>query len=406
MQKRETALNAIAFGLLFLYLNLAAASFPAFVEPSLRGVSIWRVDADSTKYMIIASYVHAGGGSAALIVGLLSLARNLLLPILVALTLKTDLQIALFNMSLFFGAMWIISKGCSKFRWYFFIPAVLASPTTFEALLTLNKEIFTLLSAALFVYWVCTRSRFVMMTLLILSACLRWEQAFAIGCFILLLRLRARPKAAIPLLIAGISIVYPIAIAYVSRGVAEEAIESSSSTLYAHINVLQNHGLYFLLILPKLAIALLSQVVRFWAPFYDPTRLHDLPTGPFVLIDQICMCIVFLVALCKKLWNTENTIAYFVIIYCIVFLAAPENSPRYLYMVYILTAAMIASPDLQVIKPFEKARKSNGSRIFVRRLRTFRLPVRSREYRTDLEASVGGSESVRIRGRLDGEIVA
>jgi hypothetical protein len=66
------------------------------------------------------------------------------------------------------------------------------------------------------------------------------------------------------MLIVGISAAYPFAMASVDVGVDPKVI--STSVLFAQINVLQSYGLYFALLVPKLMIALLSQVVQFWIP--------------------------------------------------------------------------------------------------------------------------------------------
>jgi hypothetical protein len=355
MPKREAALNAINFFLLAIYLVLGAITFYMFVEPSLNGTNGWRVYADSVVYMDVADFIRDQGFIGA-VASLLSFARNLILPGLVALTLRTEAHIAIFNVALFFIALGILARTYSRFKWYVFLPIILASPTTYEALFTLNKEIFVFLSAAIMARWFRTKSVILIFLLITLSVALRWEQALVILSFVSLIRMKVSPKLAAAVLIVGISIGYPFAIAAVSAGIPEDA---SSPALYAQINILQSYGLYFALFIPKMAIAMLSQVIRFWTPFVDPVRLHDLPTGPFVLVDQICMCFVAIASWFKGIWVMENPVVYFVLVYCLVYLAAPENQPRYFYMIYVLMAAVLSSQELQLLRISPKADRPN-----------------------------------------------
>ena len=340
-------LDAAAVCALAIYLIACALTFDSWVEPTLRGSSEWRIAADSTVYMGVADHIRERGSGGA-IVGLLALSRNLILPALVAVALKTDERIAVFNIVIFFVALYALARTFPQFRWYVFLPIVLASPTTYEALLTLNKELFVFLCAAVMARWFQTKSSILMIGLLLLSMALRWEQALVIICFSVLLSMKVRPVHAAVLMIIGISIAYPFAIPSVDVGA--DVTKSSSSAFYAEINALQSYGLYFILLVPKAIIALLSHVVRFWTLFADPARLHDLPTGLFVLVDQLCMCFVIVAAWRKKLWKLENPVVYFVLVYCVIFFAAPENSPRYLYMLFVLMTALLASPELQSLR--------------------------------------------------------
>lgn len=339
----------MAFCSLAIYLAFCAVSFYEFVEPSLNGTNGWRVYADSDVYMGAADFMRGQGTSEAA-VALLSLARNLILPAIVALTLKSAAHFAIFNIALFFLAMGILARTFSRFNWYIFLPIILASPTTYQALLTLNKEIFVFLSAALIARWFKTRSNLLLGILVVLSLALRWEQALVILCFVFLLKTKVSPRHAALLLLVGISIAYPFALAFVSNDIPEEVRGVSSSEFYRQINQLQNYGLYFVLVIPKIVTALLSQVVRFWTPFVDTARLHDLPTGPFVLVDQLCMCFVVIAAWVRRLWVIDNPVVYFVLVYCLIFFAAPENSPRYLYLLFVLMAAVLSSTELQSLR--------------------------------------------------------
>jgi hypothetical protein len=347
MLRRRAALNSIAFCGLAVYLLLAAISFFTFVKPSLNGTNEWRVYADSLVYMDVGDSMRTNGASVEA-VALMSPARNLTVPGFVAFALQTPANIAIFNVMVFIAALLLLERTFSTFKWYVFLPIVLASPTTYEALLTLNKEIFVFFGAVVLSRWFKSRSAILMTLLILLSLVLRWEQAFVILFFLILLRLKIPPKGAATAMIIVISAAYPFAMASVDVG--GDVKQNSSSALFAQLNVLQGYGLFFAVLVPKMIIALLSQVVRFWSPFVDQERLHDLPTGLFVLVDQICMCLVIVASLCRRLWVADNPVVYFIVVYCLIFLAAPENSPRYLYMLFVIIALLLSSNELQALR--------------------------------------------------------
>jgi hypothetical protein len=41
---------------------------------------------------------------------------------------------------------------------------------------------------------------------------------------------------------------------------------------------------------------------------------------------------------------------YFALVFCVIYFAAPENSPRYLYMLYVLMSALLSSSELQTLR--------------------------------------------------------
>jgi hypothetical protein len=195
MSRRCRALNGIAFWGLSIYLVLAFVSFFTFVEPSLNGPNGWRVYADSDVYMEVANYIRNQGGIASA-VALLSLARNLILPAIVVLTLGTAAHIAIFNVAVFLAALGILAQTFPRFKWHVFLPIILVSPTTYQALLTTNKEIFVFLSAVFIARWFQTRSMTLMYLLILLSAALRWEQALVVLFFLIFIRKKISPRFA------------------------------------------------------------------------------------------------------------------------------------------------------------------------------------------------------------------
>lgn len=339
--------NAIALCLLGLYAIFCICTYELVVEPSLRGATDWRLYTDSTVFMDAAQSVQ----QAALVsgfAGLLHLTANYLVPTALALVLKTPGLIALFNAALFFLSCFSLWRTFPDFKWYIFLPIILLSPSGYVSLLSLNKEIFVLFCAVRLAIWFFRPSFWNMALLITFSLVLRWEQALVLLIFLAFQKLDWSPKKAATVLIIGISLLYPFAMQFVH---ATEGLDDSSSSLfYQKLNALQDYGLFFALLVPKLFIALTSQLLRFWEPFLDVRRLHDLPTGVFVIVDQLWMCIVAGWMWRKRLWSPRNGLIYFAMVYTIIILAAPMNSPRYLYLIYVLLVILLSCEDLQRVK--------------------------------------------------------
>ena len=331
--------NKTAFAGLVFYLCLASAAFYGFVDDSLQGWNRWRVGADSSTYVSVAEQVHDADD----LVPLLGFAQNLILPVIVAVSLKSTLNIALFNIVIFLFSIYLLGKTLPDFKFYVFLPFALLAPTTFSALLTLNKEIFTLLSAVLVLRWLVTGSRLLLVLLIMLSLVLRWEQAMVIALFAVIRILNWPPKRVFWMLLLGISVLFPLA----HSAITLPPNLKVSSGLIEEMNKLQDRGLYFLLFVPKLVTALTSQIFRWWIPLLDRERFFDLQTGLFVIGNQLCMVGLAIFAWKKKLWRLKNRIVYFAVVYLVVFCSAPLNSPRYLYMIYIVVAGYASSSLLQ-----------------------------------------------------------
>jgi hypothetical protein len=356
----RTALNGIAFCMLALYLVLGSISFVTFVEPSLNGTNGWRAYGDSDVYMDEANAMRDSGIENEVMVGI-SLSQNFIVPATVGALLQTWTRVAICNIVIFIFSLVVLARTFAHIKWYVFLPIILASTYTYQALFTLNKEIFVFFSAIIMARWFMTRSPRLIIMLILFSMALRWEQAFIILFYLLIQWLRIPLKRAMILLIVGISVAIPFAMA--SVGLQTDVTKESSSALFANINLIESYGLYFVILTPKIAITLLSGVVQFWKPFVDPARLHDLNNGLFVIIDQICLCSVVIVTWRKRLWLKENPVIYFVLIYVLIDFAAPVNAARYLYLIYVLMATVLSSHELQSLRIHKDATTSpSGNR--------------------------------------------
>jgi hypothetical protein len=320
------AFHCAAVALLALYLAVCGFLFTTWVEPSLRGSNEWRVGADSLVYMDVADSWEGG-------TSLVTPTANFFGPVMLALWLRNSREIAIFDVSLFLFAL-LILNGSTR---YVFIVWILINPLTFPSLLTLNKEILSLFCAVLFWRWMVTKQMLLIVMTISLSSIVRWEQALVLLVFIAMQKIQNRRRALV-LLILVISVASPIAHAYLAP--VRPGDEQSATT--GMLVMLQDYGLYALVLPAKALSALTSQIVQFWQ-LADLKRLHDLQTGVFVLGDQLCMCAILLFAWRRKLLHLSSDGIYFIAIYVVVYCAAPLNQPRYFFFCYVLIAAMVSS---------------------------------------------------------------
>lgn len=362
-------LNAVALAVLAFYLVLLVPAFLYFVNPSLEGRNHWRVAADSITYLGVASAIENGSE----ITRFISVTQNLMMPTYQAIILGSNTNIALFNVALFLLSLFILVRTFKEMKLYIFLPLVLLTPLTFAGLLTLNKEIFVFFSAVLFLNWLVTRNKFVFLFLALFSLVLRWEQAFIIVSFAILLKLPICPKKVFILLVVVMSAVFPIVHS------ALNVPEYVRSELIMKLNFLQDKGLFFLIFIPKLLIALTSQLVRWWPPLFEENRIYDLQNGFFVTANQLCMTGLAIWVWRKDLWRIHNKLVYFVVIHVLVLCAAPLNQPRYYYMLYIVVAAFVATPELQTDAPVttavtvERLYQRVGRFLMVEKLSSYRI---------------------------------
>lgn len=258
---------------------------------------------------------------------------NLFGPVMLALWLRSFQNIAIFNVTLFLLALFLLRKE----RWDIFIFWILINPLTFPSLLTLNKEILTLFCAVLFFRWLKTRRMPWYLSSVILSAAVRWEQAFVLLLFLPMMYFRHRRRAVLSLIIM-LSVMGPflkIAFDSITTGTGQSVVTDTLSRL-------QGFGLYFAVLPLKLVVMLTSEVVQFWNVF-DDRRLHDLQTGLFVLGHQLCMCALLLLSWYKRLTKLSLDTTYFIVIYAVIYCAAPLNQPRYFYFIYVLAVLVLSS---------------------------------------------------------------
>ena len=336
--ERWLLLYAIVF-----YLLICLALFFQFVQPSLIGSNSLRIGADSATYLDIAGFVGNSKSSALQGVELVTAEGNLLGPVLVAILARSLLGIALVNISLFVIGMYVASTLPGVRLGPFFV-LLLLNPTLTPALLTVNKEIFSLLAVILFVKYVSSedRSKLLLFILLGISLMARWEQAAVTGALLFLESryspLRHRPKLVLVGLIAVITVTYPIII-------RTKIVDLSAMVAYAAegntgpiLNQIQASYGFPLVVIPKTMINMFGhllspQLILSDLMNGDPSDIQKYVVLP---INCIMMLIVVVVVAARKKFKLHDPVIYWCVFYWVITAVSPILQPRYQYPVYVL----------------------------------------------------------------------
>jgi hypothetical protein len=269
----------------------------------------------------------------------------LLGPVALALLLKSAAAVALFNFALFVISFWCVKsiRGADP---YVFGLLLMLNAETAVSVVTLNKEIFTIISLVLLAKYVYSekRSKLLLLLLLGISLLARWEQAFIILMFLLLRKgwFKYRPWFSITLVVGGISLMYPLLTHGVDMsGFTDQAEGGRAIVLF---NALQAHGGYFLAIVPKIVMSTAGALTTPWYFFGAYTALdpNDLQNRFAVHFHEVAIVALFGWALFKKKFNLREPIPFFIALYLVVTAVNPFIQPRYQYPVYVLLCLQMA----------------------------------------------------------------
>jgi len=317
--------------------------FVQFVRPSLVGSNSLRVGADSATYLDIAGFVGSRKTSALQGVALVTAEGNFLGPVLVAILAGTLWGIALINVSLFVVGMWVASTLPGVRLGPFFL-LLLLNPTLTPALLTVNKEIFSLLAVILFVKYVSSekRSKLFLVILLGISLMARWEQAAVTGTILLLENrhspFRRRPKLVLLGLVLLVTVAYPIVIRTKIINLSAMVTFASEGNTGPILNQIQASYGFPLVMIPKTLINLFGHLLSprlFFSDLVngDPTDIQKYVVLP---INCIMMLVVVVVVAIKKKFNLQDPVIYWCAFYWVITAVSPILQPRYQYPVYVL----------------------------------------------------------------------
>ncbi len=317
------------------YVLLGFVGYFTLVKPHIDQVSEILLGADSGTYMNIASYMRQGGQAG---VALIGLGGNFFGPVLVALVLPSGFQIALFNMVLFAWTLYAAGRIEGVDRWLFALLLML-NMETYVSMITLNKEVFALLSATLFTKYLYgeRRSWFMLAIILITALFARWQQV-AITLIALFFQRNGsfprHPARILAAVVVLIGIAYPLALS--RTDLSAFTIQGDNGGGIAILNAMQAHYLYPLTVFPKVAMNLFGQFLSpkyFFGAYWD-RDFRDLQNQFAIHSHSLATFIVCCILWRQRKIDIRQPMIFFCGLYLAVTAVTPFIQPRYQYPVY------------------------------------------------------------------------
>jgi len=322
--------------------------FIAVEQPIFNGVSDLRLGADTQTYYAVADAMGSGGKAQA---EFLTVTGNLFGPIAMALLFKNAFWIMSCNFALFFLAVLACTpiKGLNK-SFLMFLLALNA--TTLVSMVTLNKEIFTLVASLLLcrLIYAEKKSKLLLLVILFVGMLARWEQPAITLMFLFLWRknsvFRRHPTYALFLVIGAITVAYPLALHLFDLSAFTE--QASNGGAIIALNRIQASFGYPLVLIPKTMMSLFSHLLTptYWFTQYPLEDFKDLANQYVINLHCLAMLFIFIVAFFKGRLSVSRPLPFFIALYLIVTSANAFLQPRYQYPVYVLLCFDIARREI------------------------------------------------------------
>ena len=326
-------------GFVLLVLTVLGAAFLYFVGiDALEGRNDFQFFADSNTY-----YEAASGGSGDIngVADAVSVSRNFLGPLLILKLTGQNYYFVLFvNVFLMFMALHGLAKAAYQNAFNLLL-VLLLDPLTISSLLSVNKEIISLVFFALLFQAYCRKSLLALAAALAVSVLVRWQ----LTAFLLALAgstsawnpLRRHRVLSLAAMLAIISVVY-VELAPLFEPVQANfeyaAADYEGSGLFAWLVGLQNEGLYWLIFPLKAAHLLFATGLRM-DRLFNPTVIYN---DIWQLLHSTATLVLFVLVWRSGRLRLRNDFIYVSAIYVAVFATSPIHSPRYFYPVYVLWA--------------------------------------------------------------------
>lgn len=322
---------------LSVYVLLTFVIFFQFVVPSFANESTSEEFAvDTTVYVYFADSLREGRGDPKVIGPLLSFPNTLIAPVCISLLFNNHLTEMLANYALL-GISLALLKKSFPISLCIFIPLMLLNPVTTTSILCINKEVLDTLALSLFLYARVHQNRVLLLLALALSLFNRYEICVVMLAFLIagskLNLWRERRLLTVLLLVVVLNFAMP------SLGgamLAKRFEEAQEGRFIAPLDLLQMHYLYFLVVVPKIAINLFGELL-------NPFVWKDLNSWTYIMFfNNLSYVCALLLAAKKHLLRLNNDIIYLGVIGAVLVAQSIVVQPRYFYFLYVLLCLQIA----------------------------------------------------------------
>lgn len=255
--------------------------------------------------------------------------------------------ILLFNVVLMYIALRLFA-GSLDLKASRLLLVLLLNPLTLSSLLSVNKEIVSIVVMALVIRGFRARSVLAFLLALPLSLLVRWQLTLfvlaVLGIASVLNPLRRYRWLSFAGALIFMSILY-VKLSFVFEGIQENfdsaAAKYQGSGFYEALVALQGKGLYWLAFPVKAAHLLFGMGLRF-DRLLNPVGFYN---DVVQLLHSTAMLGMFIALVRSGRARISNDLVYISVIYILVFAMTPIYVPRYFYPVYILWALALISPS-------------------------------------------------------------
>jgi hypothetical protein len=326
------------------YLSICAAVYFSYVQSWIEGDSIIRIGADSDRYWAAAKTIGDVDGER-----LVSLTGNFLGPVAIAYLFHDGILVMAFNV-LLFGLALKIAASIPNLHKVQFASLMLLNAELLPTLTTLNKEILALFASVLAAkYFMSERPTKVLLFWMFLFAFLaRWEQAFVLGLFFLQRPyFRRRPNVPVWLLIAAVTVAYPLA--FKLLGVSSSLFDAllANGGLIKTLNQIQENFGFPLVLAPKLLMNLAGRLAS-PGDYLNGAFLADGFDDPQQQIFQPLGCLAYLLVFGWAVWKgrlrMDSPLILLASLTLVITAATPFIQPRYVYGPYTLVCLELCLP--------------------------------------------------------------
>jgi len=346
--KDDSIARCTYYGFVLFLIFFMAFVYFFYVIPSLDQIIPWQLYSDSVTYEKIALNLTEISVS-----NLLTVNGNLIGPILLYKCVGYNRDIiVLINICCFMATLYMLRP---IFRYTLLSVAflLLINPLIFLSILTLNKEIPSLLIIALVIHARINSKKRYFIIALLFSIFVRYQLTLFLAMYFLsfsrLNFFRKSKLVTVIILVLTASVLYAILSKNLFSSIAMIGTEKTEggTGLMNKLNEIQRRGGYFLIVFMKvffIMTLLITKISKFG-------QVDDFWNFTIILSHSLacfCMLISIGVKIFMRKLSTRNEIIYLMILYAVFFGVSPIFAPRYFLIEYFLGILLLTARRLPV----------------------------------------------------------
>lgn len=329
---------------LVLYFFVASFVFIYFVLPVfLYGKEeVIRLWADSLTYQKIATgEIYSGTSS-------ITFDYNLFGPQLILKLLQNNpVLVFIFNYIIFVTSFQMLRKNFNVNSGKLLL-FLLLSPVLFSGLLTVNKEIISMLCIALLLMYYKKNNFLYFLLSLAISIMVRWQFTLFVIVFFIIsskINILRRKRILVALCILSLlSIFYPLFLPIFehidtdARVAAELNLDETRGSFAFLLGIQRHMGGYVLVMIPKALHLIFGSITRVDL-LLNPKDFYN---AYITYIQSVVFGVLTITVLLTKKITLNDGIIYMALIYLMIFCLTPIYMPRYIFPIYILVSVILS----------------------------------------------------------------